>query len=278
MVDFVTIATEQHRWLRMLDQMLGDDDDQYSSTITTSTSTTGTTTAAMGDSAATAAEASSAPFFSKNAEAELYLLATNFLLYVALVIVVIIVCRIYFPEALQSRRVVTRIGEAGGNTAARPRNYKYRVAEEQSQYGHDDDDEEDYGYDDDEGLLVEEEVLDSSSDDEQGPASSSKTPNFLEFEQESLSRKQVLQRLIFCCIMLNITFVFWGILQVRTMLICFFLVVFILNSFRFVYIEPAWLTFSLVFSTYRTGTHVDTPIPALHGRILYVLVRLGLYE
>jgi hypothetical protein len=37
----------------------------------------------------------------------------------------------------------------------------------------------------------------------------------LEFQQESLSRKQVLQRLIFCCIMLNVTFVLWGALQVR---------------------------------------------------------------
>ena len=125
-------------------------------------------------------------------------------------IVVIIVCRIYFPEALQSR-----VTPAQQRSAAR--NYNYRVAEEQLFEPYGDDDEEDYGSEDDDedGVLAEsgEEVLDSSSDEQEGEGGS---PTFLEFQQESLSRKKVLQRLIFCCIMLNITFVTWGALQVRS--------------------------------------------------------------
>ena len=189
-MDFVTLATEHQRVLRMLDQMLDDSDDpqqaSYSGAPPIGETVVGSTYGAISDSAAATI---ARPLFSKNAEAELYLLACNFLLYVALVIVVILVCRIYFPEALESNVTASQ----------RPRNYKYRVAEEQTI-----DEDESYGSEDEDERG--EDVLDSSDDEK---------TNFLDFQQESLSRKQVLQRLIFCCIMLNLTFVLWGVLQVQ---------------------------------------------------------------
>jgi len=221
-MDFQTLAEGQQRVLRMLDQMLGEDDDQYGTAPGGGTAaaaaaavipSSSSTTASMYSSTATAVTtAVSSPLFSKNAEGELFLLATNFLLYVALVIVVIIVCRIYFPEALESR--------VSSTTAQRPRNYNYRVAEEQANSSILED--EDYGSDDEVELLEgDEDVLDSSDEERAGQGTS---PNFLEFEQESLSRKQVLQRLIFCCIALNITFVLWGALQVRNLRVWNFVV------------------------------------------------------
>jgi hypothetical protein len=48
------------------------------------------------------------PLLSPEAEAELFMLATNFLLYVALVIIVVIVAQIYFPESLQ-RGITTTV-------------------------------------------------------------------------------------------------------------------------------------------------------------------------
>lgn len=191
-MDFFTLATESHRLLRKLDQMLGEDSDDPPSPLTyggappiEDTAIGGSTYEAMSESATATV---SRPIFSKHAEAELYLLATNFLLYVALVIVVIIVCRIYFPETLQSRPTTAR-------------RYSYRVAEEQIKY-------EDESYGSDEEGETGDEILDSSDDEKH---------NFLDFQQEKLSRKQVLQRLIFCCVMLNFTFVLWGVLQVRTL-------------------------------------------------------------
>ena len=40
-------------------------------------------------------------------------------------------------------------------------------------------------------------------------------PSLLEFDQETMSKAQVFKRLLFCSLMLNITFVAWGILQER---------------------------------------------------------------
>lgn len=132
------------------------------------------------------------PLLSRAAEAELFLLATNFLLYVAMVIITTLICKIYFPEAL----------ERGGPIA---RSYSYRIAEDvgeeenDSYYGSDDGDEEN------------EEVLDSSSEgDDREPMR-----NIMDFDQARLSKTQVLQRLIFCSLVLNITFVAWGVLQVN---------------------------------------------------------------
>lgn len=192
-MDFFTLATEQKRFFRMLDEVLGEDDDQRNGVSSGFDSMYSAPAAFVATTANVATATASRPFFSKQSEAELYLLATNFLLYVAMVIVVILVCHIYFPEALQSRVATTR-----------PRKYNYRVAEEQQDHC-----DEDYGSEAEPAFRnsEDEEVLDSSEDELE-------SPNFLEFRQESLSRKQVLRRLLFCSVMLNITFVLWGVLQV----------------------------------------------------------------
>jgi hypothetical protein len=190
-MDFITLAVEQSRILRALDEMLGDDTDNVGgSSSAASFHLADHTAQAQLDVSSGMDSIAARPLFSKNAEAELYLLATNFLLYVALVIVVILVCRIYFPEALVSRSHQTR-----------PRSYNYRVAEEQEA------DEEDYVSD-------EEDLRLNAAADGNGRNDRSAS-DFFDFEQESLSRKQVLQRLAFCCCMLNLTFVMWGALQVR---------------------------------------------------------------
>lgn len=197
-MDFVTLALESdpRRLLRQLDQMLGNDDEASSSAASSSFMPA----TLDGDSLAETVAAH--PFLSKTAEAELYLLATNFLLYVAMVIITTMVAKIYFPEALERATV-----------SPRARSYSYRMARSQ-------DSEEYYGSDiEDEG--EEDDVLDSD-DEVDLLQSSSDEPTYrrgrgsiLEFQQSSLGRMQVIRRLVFCSLALNITFVLWGALQER---------------------------------------------------------------
>jgi hypothetical protein len=208
-MDFITLATEQHQWLRKLDQMLGDDDtDAHDNTIINIITDPGnkihdddhTNGGSMGGPYG---ELRHPPFFSENSERELYRLASNFLLYVAMVIVVVLVCRIYFPEALQSRASMPPL----------PRSYRYNRVTKAGSGGDDDDIDDDDEEDSDE-------VLNSSGGDGDEGTSMRRAPRrqsstFLDFQQENLTRKQVIGRLIFCCIMLNLVFVTWGALQVR---------------------------------------------------------------
>ena len=174
-MDFATLATSSRMLLRHL--LEGDADDDTSTTQ------------------------KDYHLLTPAAEAELLLLSTNFLLYVALVIITTMVCKIYFPEALER-----------GSGAPIVRSYSYRMVEDdaiennESYYGSDvsdDDDEEN------------EEVLDSSSEEndreqQQQPSHN----NLMEFDQARLSKAQVLKRLAFCSLVLNVTFVAWGVLQV----------------------------------------------------------------
>ena len=138
---------------------------------------------------------------SATSEAELLLLSTNFLLYVALVIITTMVCKIYFPEALERGSPIVR-------------SYSYRMVEDamdenESYYGSDvsdDDDEEN------------EEVLDSSSsedNDREQQQQQQSAHSLMEFDQTRLSKAQVLKRLALCSLILNVTFVAWGVLQVK---------------------------------------------------------------
>jgi adenosine 3'-phospho 5'-phosphosulfate transporter B2 len=170
-MDFITIATESSRGLRWLDEAI--------STTTQDTETR--------------------PLLSKSAEAELYLLATNFLLYVAMVIITTMVAKIYFPESLE---------RGNAPPIMRTRSYSYmRTAPSR-----DEEDEEDdyYGSDEEEVDEYTDELLDSD-DNEDVPLQQRE----LESQQESLNRGQVMRRLVFCSLMLNITFVCWGVLQER---------------------------------------------------------------
>lgn len=60
-----------------------------------------------------------------------------------------------------------------------------------------------------------EDVLDSDEHEDENLLSGNDKESVLEFSQESLTRTQVLKRLLFCCLMLNLTFVMWGALQER---------------------------------------------------------------
>ena len=200
-MDFISLAveTDPRRLLRQLTDVLGEDDDDetpaYSATPT------------YGESSAAAEQP---PFLSKAAEAELYLLATNFLLYVAMVLITTMVARIYFPEALKP------------NPAPAPRSFSYRMATVAKKTDSSDDDEyygSDGGYSDDE----DDEVLDSDDEAQllvsEGEKGHAPRPHhrfhFLEFQQEKMTKTQVLQRLAFCSLMLNAIFVMWGALQER---------------------------------------------------------------
>jgi len=210
-MDFISLAesTDPRHVLRYLDQMLGSDDDDSAAASSPESyaqqpqySDTGVSTGGQ------------RPLLSKTAEAELYLLATNFLLYVALVLITTMVTKIYFPEMLERASEIPRA-----------RSFAYRMARSQDSeeyYGSDVEEEDDqYGDGDEED---EGEVLDSSEEETEmirNLASAQdgnvkrRSTNFLEFQQGSLSRIQVLRRLVFCSLMLNITFVMWGALQER---------------------------------------------------------------
>lgn len=161
----------------------------------------------------------SRPFLSAAMEAELYLLATNFLLYVAMVIIITFIAKIYFPASL----------ERGGNGYSTARTFAYRMAERGESYFDSDNSSSDHldGDDDDVGLdSGDEDFFDIKEEEEAveedllGPRPQQTSPrsrraSILEFQQETMSRTDVLKRLAFCSLMLNITFVTWGVLQER---------------------------------------------------------------
>ena len=211
------------------------------------------------------------PLLSKSAEAELYLLATNFLLYVAMVIITTLVAKIYFPQSLER-----------GSVPTIRRKYSYRrqqmqqqpASEDSLEYADEEEDEMEALYsddDDDDDVDVDDELGSPSSsspsasptrggrrdvrrrsggfgssssfhhsphrdplglattndeddtilDDEDDPFLSDiptrggPHSKVLEFDQERTSRTVVIRRLLFCSLMLNLTFVSWGLLQER---------------------------------------------------------------
>lgn len=194
-MDFITLASETHR---IVTDVLGDDDGPITMTQ-------------KADVDPMPTNSETKPFLSNAAEQELYMLATNFLLYVAMVIIATLVASIYFPGLLQRST----------SAPQRARSYNYRVAEtaeeEEEYYGSDAEGEDDGDLEDDE------EVLDSGDEGDESAKMIRRGGNFKrkisffleEFEQEKLTRAQVLRRLLLCSLMLNITFVMWGVLQER---------------------------------------------------------------
>ena len=136
---------------------------------------------------------------------------------VAMVIITILVAKIYFPESL----------ERGTRGPPIPRSYQFRRSQERPTYT---DDENEVGDDDDDDDERDADAFFDDSDTEQddflhphqdspefgGGKPSSEAKNFLDFDPEQTSKAKVLQRLLFCSLMLNITFVTWGALQVGT--------------------------------------------------------------
>jgi len=165
---------------------------------------------------------STSPFLSKSAEVELYLLATNFLLYVAMVIITTIIAKVYFPDSLE-RGTVPNIRRR----YSYQRKTEHREEEEHRSFVNGEEDELEALYSDDdedddqndisnEASSVEHEQEDPLLADMTGsPGSGNHRPRILEFDQVHASRAQVLKRLLFCSLMLNLTFVTWGALQER---------------------------------------------------------------
>jgi hypothetical protein len=126
-----------------------------------------------------------------------------------MVIIATMIAKIYFPESLER-------GQTTSAHAPVTRSYSYRMvdaaaSENESYYGSDVSDDEDEDND---------EVLDSNDgsyeeSDSEPMGRAAQIRNFMEFDQQTMSRSQVLKRLAFCSLMLNITFVMWGVLQVR---------------------------------------------------------------
>jgi hypothetical protein len=260
MIDFVDLA-ESSRWL--LERFLGDDNDDFVNLEMDSSpgSSASATNTGSSDNILQSfvyedtMNVNTRPFLSKSAEAELYLLCTNFLLYVAMVIITTIIAKIYFPESLERDASVPI-----------PRRYSYRRQpmqnvgthpsleedDEDALYSDEDEDEDgtsggtggasneflggdlppphtpthqsqhhdplglgatspvgarrELEFDDEgEGLLFASQVTPRSR----------MTARVLEFDQETTSRAKVIQRLLFCSLMLNVTFVTWGALQER---------------------------------------------------------------
>jgi hypothetical protein len=152
---------------------------------------------------------------------------------VAMVIITTMVAKIYFPESLER-----------GVAIPEARAFNYRMADGTDDYygselGDDDSDVDQKSDDDDDDDDDENEVLASDEDgEEQQPSADDSddllnemrpphtcTPvksgvsygntRVLEFEQLTMSKTQVLMRLALCIVMLNLTFVTWGLLQVR---------------------------------------------------------------
>jgi len=151
----------------------------------------------------------SAPMFGQDAEAELLMLATNFLLYVALVLIITMVAKIYFPESLERSAPMSQ-------PATRSVTYRRLTVQNSSDsvscYSSDEE-----GDGNETGGIME----DLLEHEEEGGArlvsGGNRRGSFLdlEFEQENKSQAAVMKRLAFCVFMLNATFVTWGLLQER---------------------------------------------------------------
>jgi len=156
------------------------------------------------------------PLLSPSAEAELFLLASNFLLYVAMVIITIIIAKVYFPSCLERR-------EGDDSNLNTTRSQKYKMVDDSGEGGESrrrvvlDLYEDDELSGSDEELV--DEYLDSEEEEEEELLRSSPRNNnkvlFGEFDQDTMTKAEVLKRLLFCTLMLNVTFVSWGVLQER---------------------------------------------------------------
>jgi len=114
-----------------------------------------------------------------------------------MVIITTMVAKIYFPETLTPREP----------TGTRATSY-VRVEDQNASYYSDTEDEEKVP-------MIEEEVETPRSPPPEKTRPKGGTFNFLEFEQSTASKMEVMKRLLFCSLMLNVTFVTWGLLQER---------------------------------------------------------------
>jgi len=150
-----------------------------------------------------------APMFGQDAEAELLMLATNFLLYVALVLIITMVAKIYFPESLERSAPMAQ-------PATRTVKYRRLSKAQNNQYSMDEDSSSCYSSDEEVNSNESDRIMEDSLEyEEEGGGNHKENFLQLEFEQENTSQNDVMKRLVFCVFMLNATFVTWGLLQER---------------------------------------------------------------
>uniref|UniRef100_A0A6S8ZJK7 Sugar phosphate transporter domain-containing protein n=2 Tax=Ditylum brightwellii TaxID=49249 RepID=A0A6S8ZJK7_9STRA len=242
-MDFFTLATatSTRNLLRYLEGNDGTaEDDDFTNLYGSSSHTTTTHGDSMNGEESSYAGANmdstltgNRPLLSPSAEAELYLLATNFLLYVAMVIITTMIAKIYFPALLER-----------DNSAYQSRSVAYQrvhTSVSDSYYSSDAEDDDDVDEEDDgnfdlngeenqqkesEGLVMEIErgsivekqqkkkKMQRTGSNETGGESPTNLLAF-EFDQSTTSRATVLKTLTGCSLMLNLTFVTWGLLQER---------------------------------------------------------------
>jgi len=241
-MDFFTIA--QSTTPRSLRRFLADAmDDDFSRMDTSHTSHHGYKNDSILDFVAAEADAAidnanggdveKAPMLSPAAEAELFMLATNFLLYVAIVLIITMICKKYFPEALE------RLEAQNAKPATRNVNYRRVSSDNEENSGKASDEEgisigslglyEDSSFEEDFSLIAEQQALVEGDlcptgstkrlvgrkSHNGGQSNVSTLVDTFAFEQEKTSRGSVIKRLLACIISLNVTFVIWGVLQER---------------------------------------------------------------
>lgn len=131
-----------------------------------------------------------------------------------MVLIITMICKIYFPEALERSPSNT-----DGVPETRTSLYR-RVSDEDfvrdcNYYSSDE--EEENGKDANKEEKEMAPLMDFSSEISKNASrrTSSVFSDVLAFDQKNSSKSEVLRRLAFCVIMLNVTFVTWGVLQER---------------------------------------------------------------
>jgi len=155
-----------------------------------------------------------APLLSPSASAELFNLATNFLLYVAMVIIITMVAKIYFPESLDR--------SMAADLDVRSHSVSYKMVDEEELSSESESEDETESLVDSKIIEDDNEAMTPKRKSKQNvkkkKEASKKESNFsidIGFDQENTSKAVVLKRLLNCILLLNITFVAWGVLQER---------------------------------------------------------------
>ncbi len=148
---------------------------------------------------------------------------------VAIVLIITMICKIYFPEALE--RVEAQNGTNPSSRSVNYRRVTSDTSDEENKEGNESDPglvsdssfEEDYDFISQQQALVDGDLAPTGStkrlvgrpNHQRGASQASHLVDTFAFEQEQTSRGTVLKRLLICIISLNVTFVTWGVLQER---------------------------------------------------------------
>lgn len=171
-----------------------------------------------------------------------------------MVIITTLVAKIYFPSWLEPRE-----------ENPPPLSHSYMAAMENTYKSDLSDDEVDQ--EEAEGLLENGEggKEEGTSDNKNGMFRSGASSFLSEYDSRLQTKESVYGNLAICAIMLNVTFVVWGLLQVSC----------------FVHLKQSCSISSYLLTFHHRlikGTDVNTPIPPPQWRILHILLRTCLHQ